>query len=216
MTTSDWISLAVGVGTLTLAGATYWSGRITVDNQRKGAVPVVRPADEEGEWIVPEAVARGKTVTNAPGAALYIENLGPGHAIQLQWELTLTAMPRAQASIPRSHTFLTQLRVGERTLLWQRQGNEAMQAADGTRLSLWADDVFGAHYLVIFDRHGPQWVQAGPIRKLDSRPDLFGPQLLRPSAGSGAYWSAWSRYRKLYSNVVEAHAPQRTGATWRG
>jgi hypothetical protein len=110
-------------------------------------------------------------------------NIGRGPAIGLQWEIGF-APPRPEPAVvrlrkclfsllrrqpihdkssgrmvPRSHTFLSHLGVGDTERLWHtrdsQQGNFPID--DRMQVVIWYDDVLGNHYCSTWTRHGDRW-----------------------------------------------------------
>ena len=182
LTVGDVLQSAVAVGTLVLAGATWWLAQVTARGQmeqreqlRLGQEPRVWPVSGGGRLYNRDAL--GGTV---PPLALRVENLGRGPAFTLQWEVNFAVPVKGSTPlVARAATYLQRLSTHREDVgaLWRlgATGDNDLEVVHGMLLSLGYDDSAGNHYLSRFSARGDKgqfWLEEEFTRILE-RPEPF-------------------------------------------
>jgi len=168
---SDFAQIIAAVATLVLAGMTFCSVRWQGKLLRLTQLPCLSPV-RGAHRLLPQGADPG-----TEREWLRVQNLGPGTAFAVQWELVRElSLGKECKIVPFTATYLQQLKAGDVDFLWHVTGSgEVVNVEAETRLSIWFDDSLGNHYYSRFKPHGtgPEWIQQKQtwIRK---RPAMFG------------------------------------------
>ena len=152
--------IAIGVG--------LWQTEIQMsqlEEQRKQAV-LPHPVLKGGFWML------GTTLTSPREATpVSASNAAEGAALNLEWEVTmgLAEMGESDLLLMKEYTGLTDLSKGKESLLVQRFRPEGFEIPENARLTLWCDDLTGAHYQCVWQREAGRWKET-ERKKIRARP----------------------------------------------